>query len=147
MRTTAYPPNTVIDRPRATSVGPLAPVQPKTIPFDYVFEFKLNGKDATNTQDIVKLQDVVEISMQGVFVAVSIGYSFVLDERRNPRGFGPTIDPETRPQNPIVIPVLGLSSLPGGLIGILIAGVPNAEMTILQTKGTDIEKAFVSGIP
>src|SRR5258707_990844 len=82
-----------------------APPVTKSIPFDYVFEFKLQGKSANDTQNVVKLQDVVEISMQGVFVGVSIGYSFVLDERKNPRAFGPVIDPATVPAEPVVIPL------------------------------------------
>ena len=64
----------------------MSPVMTRTIPFDHVFEFQLTGK-LTN-----KVQDVVEVSMQGVFVGVSIGYSFVLDERtERRRTFGPVI--------------------------------------------------------
>jgi hypothetical protein len=114
-------------------------VQPKTIPFDYVFEFKLNGKDATNTQDVVKLQDVVEISMQGMFVAVSMGYSFVLDERKTSRSFAPVIDQVTSPQAPVLVPIPSGTLAANG--GLLIAGMPNAEITILRLTDTTSDKA------
>ena len=48
----------------------------KTIPFDYVFQFALQGIRGN------KVQDVVEISSEGVFVALSVGYSLMLDEQR-----------------------------------------------------------------
>jgi hypothetical protein len=135
-----------------------APAPVKTIPFDYVFEFKLQGKAATNVQDVVKLQDVVEISMQGVFVAVSIGYSFVLDERATPRSFGPVIDQSTVAANPVVIPlfqsgpVVGLTpkrrrSLPGltQIEGVLVAGVPGAEVVIVDVSGATMSQPFRIG--
>jgi hypothetical protein len=46
----------------------------KTIPFDYVFQFALQGTRGN------KVQDVVGISSEGVFVALSVGYSLMLDE-------------------------------------------------------------------
>ncbi len=58
----------------------------KTIPFDYVFQFTLLGKPGN------KVQDVIEISTEGVFAALSVGYSLVQDERGTPRTFGPVID-------------------------------------------------------
>jgi hypothetical protein len=57
----------------------------KTIPFDYVFQFAMLGQRGN------KVQDVVEISTEGVFVALSVGYSLVLDERKTPRTFRPVI--------------------------------------------------------
>ena len=74
----------------------------KTIPFDYVFQFPLKGKPKN------QVQDVVEISMEGVFVALSLGYSVVLDEQRRPRTFQPAIDQRTTPQNPVLVPVFPL---------------------------------------
>jgi hypothetical protein len=65
-----------------------APPAAKTIPFDYVFQFTLTGVRGA------KVQDVIEISMEGVFVALSLGYSLVLDERRTPRLFGPEVIPD-----------------------------------------------------
>ncbi|NEP86160.1 MAG: hypothetical protein F6K18_04630 [Okeania sp. SIO2C2] len=41
------------------------------IPFDYVSRFPLTGIRAT------RIQDVINISVEGAFVAVAIGYSFV----------------------------------------------------------------------
>jgi hypothetical protein len=63
--------------------GANAQAAAKTIPFDYVFQFTLLGQRGN------KVQDVIEISTEGVFVALSIGYSLILDERRTPRTFGP----------------------------------------------------------
>jgi hypothetical protein len=49
----------------------LAPPGTKEIPFDQVATFQLKGERGN------RVQDVVNISIEGAFVAVSIGYSFV----------------------------------------------------------------------
>jgi len=107
----------------------------KTIPFDYVFQFDLKGAPGN------KVQDVVEISMQGVFVAVSIGYSFV--KTGIPRTFTPVIDQTTSPQSPIFVP-FSYTSFDSNtfLDGMLVAGMPGADVTILMlTNGPSIERA------
>jgi len=43
----------------------------KEIPYDYVAKFKLLGKPGN------RVQDVINISTEGMFVAVAIGYSFI----------------------------------------------------------------------
>jgi hypothetical protein len=43
----------------------------KEIPYDYVAKFTLQGKRGN------RVQDVINISVEGVFVAVAIGYSFI----------------------------------------------------------------------
>jgi hypothetical protein len=43
----------------------------KEIPYDYVATFKLNGEFGK------RVQDVINISVEGAFVAVAIGYSFI----------------------------------------------------------------------
>lgn len=43
----------------------------KEIPYDYVARFVLTGKAGN------RVQDVVNISIEGAFVAVTIGYSFI----------------------------------------------------------------------
>jgi hypothetical protein len=43
----------------------------KEIPYDYVATFKLNGELGK------RVQDVINISIEGAFVAVAIGYSFI----------------------------------------------------------------------
>jgi hypothetical protein len=70
--------------PRVGAARNNAPAAVKTIPFDYVFQFTMLGQRGN------KVQDVVEISTEGIFVALSAGYSMVLDERRTPRTFGPS---------------------------------------------------------
>jgi hypothetical protein len=48
-----------------------APPTVKEIPYDYVATFALQGKRGN------RVQDVINISTDGAFVAVSIGYSFI----------------------------------------------------------------------
>jgi hypothetical protein len=61
--------------PSAAAVSPTA----KEIPYDYVAKFKLEGRRGN------RVQDVINISVEGAFVAVTIGYSFIpaeLPDRR-----------------------------------------------------------------
>jgi hypothetical protein len=59
-------------RPTAEAMVPV-PVAPtvKEIPYDYVAKFTLQGKRGN------RVQDVITISIDGAFVAVAIGYSFI----------------------------------------------------------------------
>lgn len=50
---------------------PAAAPTTKEIPYDYVAKFKLQGKAGN------RVQDVINISVEGAFVAVAIGYSFI----------------------------------------------------------------------
>jgi hypothetical protein len=50
---------------------PTAAPTTKEIPYDYVARFVLTGKAGN------RVQDVVNISIEGAFVAVTIGYSFI----------------------------------------------------------------------
>src|SRR5215510_1049870 len=70
----------------------------KTIPFDYAFQFALQGRRGN------KVQDVVEISTEGVFVALSVGYSLVVDEKSVPRAFEPVINQNTILRSPSLVP-------------------------------------------
>lgn len=54
---------------------PAAVPTTKEIPYDYVAIFKLTGIRAT------RLQDVINISIEGAFVAVTIGYSFIPSDK------------------------------------------------------------------
>ena len=68
-----------------------AAVGVKEIPYDYVATFKLTGKRGT------RVQDVINISTEGTFVAVSVGSSFVpvrdvLKTTPAPSPFKATID-------------------------------------------------------
>jgi hypothetical protein len=102
---------------------PLPPTT-KTIPFDYVFQFPLKGERDN------RVQDVVEISMEGVFVALSLGYSVVLDEQKRPRTFQPVNDQRTTPQNPVLVPVFPQPA-PDLFNTILVAGLPGAAIAVL----------------
>jgi len=114
----------------------------KTIPFDYVFEFKLTGKSANNVQDVVKVQESIEISMQGTFVGVSIGYSFLLDERKSQRGFAPAFDTANSPQAPVLLATTPTGS-PFTSSGVVIVGLPNSEVTLLAFTDTSIQKMIL----
>src|SRR5262249_1157025 len=99
----------------------------KTIPFDYVFQFVLTGTRGN------KVQDVVEISTEGIFVAVSVGYSLVLDERKSPRAFPPVFDQRAAPLAPIPVPFYAGGNLPAGFF---VVGMPDAQVSILNlTEG------------
>lgn len=50
---------------------PAVALATKEIPFDYVARFTLQGKRGN------RVQDVINISVEGAFVAVAIGYSFI----------------------------------------------------------------------
>ena len=50
---------------------PIAVPTTKEIPYDYVAKFTLQGKRGN------RVQDVINISIEGGFVAVAIGYSFI----------------------------------------------------------------------
>jgi len=106
----------------------------KTIPFDYVFQFGLIGTPGN------KVQDVVEISTEGVFVALSVGYSLVLDERSTARTFQPVIDQRTTLHNPVFVPLFEpigeLESQTETFVGILLTGIPGTEMVVLNLRET-----------
>ena len=121
----------VANRSAAPAARDLTTPLTKTIPFDYVFEFKLTGKSASNVQDVVKLQDVVEISMQGVFVAVSMGYSFVLDEQKVPRNFGPAIGTSITPSTSFV-PIFRTATAAPSIDGVLVTSVAGAEIVVID---------------
>ena len=61
---------TATEEPRMSS-GVAVSAGVKEIPYDYVATFKLTGKRGE------RLQDVITVSTEGTFVAVSVGYSFV----------------------------------------------------------------------
>jgi hypothetical protein len=53
------------------AIAPAAAPSVKEIPYDYVAKFILKGEAGT------RVEDVINISIEGVFVAVTIGYSFI----------------------------------------------------------------------
>jgi hypothetical protein len=115
--------------PQRGAVRTNAPPAVKTIPFDYVFQFSLLGQRGN------KVQDVVEISTEGVFVALSVGYSLVLDERRTPRTFGPVINQNTLLRSPSLVPFFSGDDINK----LFITGAPGAEIAVvlLDTSNPD----------
>lgn len=104
----------------------LRPAPPaKTIPFDYVFQFALQGTRGN------KVQDVVEISSEGVFVALSVGYSLMPNEQRTEPTFEPDIKQFVLPQTPVMVPFFSDNS-PNNLTGVRIIGVPGAQVVVLR---------------
>jgi hypothetical protein len=113
----------------------------KTIPFDYVFRFTLTGKRDN------RVQDVVAISIEGVFVAVSMGYSLALDEQKPPRTFQPVTNQRTTPPNPVLVPffpdpiIIGATA--ATIDGYLIAGMPDAEITVLDLTDGSLDPSLL----
>ncbi len=66
---------TAVQAEPQTRIPTSAGILVKEIPYDYVATFKLTGEPAK------RVQDVITISTDGSFVAVSIGYSFVPNPR------------------------------------------------------------------
>jgi hypothetical protein len=66
-------PAATLVRPAPETVAPAAvtAAAAKELPYDYVAKFVLTGK-ASN-----RVQDVINVSVDGAFVAVAIGYSFI----------------------------------------------------------------------
>lgn len=83
------------------------------------------------------MQDVVEISTEGVFVALSVGYSLILDERRTPSAFGPVINQNTLLRGPSLVPFFS----GGNLNKLFINGAPGAEIAVLL-----LDAPIVTGI-
>jgi hypothetical protein len=117
--------------PQRGAIRTNAPPAVKTIPFDYVFQFSLLGQRGN------KVQDVVEISTEGVFVALSVGYSLILDERKTPSAFGPVINQNTLLRGPSLVPFFS----GGNLNKLFINGAPGAEIAVLL-----LDAPIVTGI-
>jgi hypothetical protein len=66
--------------PAASSFAPTSAAAPATrdIPYDYVARFVLTGRRGN------RVQDVLNISVEGSFVAATIGYSFISATTRAP---------------------------------------------------------------
>src|SRR5262245_28488175 len=98
----------------------------KTIPFDYSFQFALQGRRGN------KVQDVVEISTEGVFVALSVGYSLVPDEQRSARMFQPVVDQGIALHNPVFVPLFEEQASARTFFGLLLTGISGTEMAVLN---------------
>ncbi|HKX33511.1 MAG TPA: hypothetical protein VJ302_37885 [Blastocatellia bacterium] len=111
----------------------------KTIPFDYVFQFSLLGRRGN------KVQDVVEISTEGVFVALSVGYSLSLNEKDVARTFQPVLDQNTLLRAPLFIPLFTNNDLSR----LFIIGSPDAEIVVvlLNPSGTIVVEAAAVPAP
>ncbi|MCI0695255.1 hypothetical protein L0337_25015 [candidate division KSB1 bacterium] len=123
MRNLAYPNGLA-----AQTLGESASAN-KAIPFDYVFQFPLQGKPGN------KVQDVVEISVEGLFMALSIGYSVAVDELRTAFNFQPVLDQTTFLQNPILVPFPSETINEGqarNLEGVFVSGMPGADIAIVE---------------
>src|SRR6266404_9844979 len=78
------------------------------IPFDYAAKFELTGRPGN------LVQDVINISSDGVFVAVAIGYGFE-EDRARPIEFGGLSQPG-RPAGFIVPGDITLGEIPPGAL-------------------------------
>jgi hypothetical protein len=97
----------------------------KTVPFDYVVTLDIIGEP-----DRV-VQNVINISTEGQFVATAISYSLLVDERQTPVEFGPVEPGEPEgfktPKSPNATQVVQ----PDETISLKIFGEPGAEVLIL----------------
>jgi hypothetical protein len=99
----------------------------RVIPYEYVAEFTLRG-GVDNVGNLV--QDVINISVEGIFVAVSIGYGLVEDRATSLQLITP---PGTTP--PTTLGAVRLANLP---LDVLIEGFrlnPNMSAIAIQQNG------------
>ncbi|MCI0695254.1 hypothetical protein L0337_25010 [candidate division KSB1 bacterium] len=85
------------------------------IPYDYVADFRLRG-EAGNL-----VQDVINISVDGVFVATALGYGFD-EDRAELLTLIPSLDPETNDPKPEIPQTLGEITLENIPPDVLIEG-------------------------
>jgi hypothetical protein len=71
MRSFGQVPNTALAPPSAAPLAITPMPGAKEIPYDYVARFQLLGKRGE------RVQDVINVSVEGAFVAAAIGYSFL----------------------------------------------------------------------
>lgn len=114
----------------------------------YVFTFELKGARGN------KVQDVVEISMEGVFVGLSLGYSVAQDDRKTPRFFAPVVNQPTTPTDPTLVPffqnnvdlqALNVSGTPGDQIEVLLLSSPTGGVLLLAPNTLGPPNSVASG--
>ena len=71
MRSFGQVPETALAPPLPTALAITADAGAKEIPYDYVARFQLLGERGD------RVQDVINVSVEGAFVAAAIGYSFI----------------------------------------------------------------------
>jgi hypothetical protein len=126
----------------ATQVAPearfpmTAPAGVKEIPYDYVATFRLTGIAGRRTQD------VINISTEGTFIAVAVGYSFVPAPITAPPVTGGTPGiPPTVNGLPMVGPFGILALLPAGAFTPPTPGSLSDAQIIAQNLTTQLVKA------
>lgn len=127
-------------RPMPNSTLPATAVPTlKEIPYDYVATFTLQGKPGN------RVQDVINISTDGAFVAVAIGYSFIA--ARLPGQL--ILSPLGARARPAVLPLFGgvfdLEGLVPGLIGRL-AGIDFKYSIIDSASGRELQNKAIHNI-
>ena len=106
---------------------PAVAITTKEIPYDYVARFTLKGRRGQRTQD------VINISIEGAFVAQAIGYSFI---PRSPDAFRATI-PATPPGSPTITLSSATLTFPATLLDII--ADPFAERLSAATGADQVE--------
>jgi hypothetical protein len=93
----------------------------KTVPFDYVVTLKFKNQPGRVAQN------VINVSVEGYFVATAIGYSLLIDERQS-FGAAPPGDPDSFdiPISPSAIPRFTAPD------NIKIFGEPDAEVRVFK---------------
>ena len=100
----------------------------RTIPFDYAFRYELTGKPGN------AINRTVTVSIEGDFVAVSIGYGVV--PKVTPIIFGPTIPPPvTLTENGAKVPLRDISL--GAILDGLDSKLPETSRLLKRETGSE----------
>lgn len=127
-----------VARPRP---GPA--VGTKTVPFDYLFTFRLTGVPQN------RVQDVVSISIEGRFVAVAMGYSVVPEAAGEAQRFEPAPDPAAAREPAITavlfpgttsdpVEVTAGSTPPLPLPQVRVVGAPGADVVVAELRSSQV---------
>lgn len=116
-------------------VPPAGALGNKEIPYDYVAEFKLEGRPGN------RVQDVINISVDGAFMAVAIGYSFI------PAKFPPDPAPGTPSPNVFNLPS-NLARTPTFLVSNLLLAITSdprelVKCLVRQMCGIDFKYSII----
>jgi hypothetical protein len=111
----------------------------KEIPYDHVARFELRGQRGN------RVQDVINISTDGAFVAVAIGYSFIPAALPAQLISSPPGAPITLVALPGLLGSFGLEALAGGLLARL-AGIDFKYSIIDSGTGRELQNRAIHNI-
>jgi hypothetical protein len=107
----------------------------KEIPYDYVATFRLSGIAGQ------RAQDVINISTEGTFIAVAVGYSFIPGAVEVPTVTGPGSVPVSINSSSAIGPFGILETLPSSAFGPPLSGGLSEAQLLTRTIMAQIVKA------